>query len=177
MAVPDPDAIFFQYFGGGGAAEIAPELTIDGGDWEAIAKNDAYEWSLANRRTFWSFYDADNPLQLQEAPLTGAYYLVAEGFWSLSEGRDGIIVTWDAEDAAIEVTLWTLAGAVTTFSTTRTTGGGIRTQGSFTWTGLRAIVAGGEGYFSLAIKPLTGGLAGMVHGFKIQEQRIAQVDL
>ena len=170
MAIPDPAVSYFQYFGAGGATEIALEQEIESDDWEAVNTNDVYQWAEGNLRAFWSWGDADEPLKQLQSSLV--FETITEGFWHLSEGRSAITVGWDAEDCTILVTLYDLAGVpLLALSTSPVS----RAQGTLTFSGLSA---GTEGYFVIEAKPrVILVVTTKIYGIYASESGIAQADL
>ena len=170
MAVPNPDSLYLQYLGAAGAAEIALGLDVDEIDWRVIAENDIYQWSYGNRRTFWSFGDFNSPIERFE--IVPSAVIVAEGFWSLSEGRKDILVRWDLEQVTMTVRLYTNAGA--NFLTV-TPAAGARAQGLATFAAVASTAT--EGYFTIEMTPAITITTASIYGVKLIEQRIALADL
>jgi len=170
MAVPNPDSLYFQYIAAGGAADIALGLEVDEFAWRIIAENDIYQWSYGNRRTFWSFGDFSKPLKQYHA--VPAVETVAEGFWSLSEGRLDIIVDYDIEQVTLTIRLYDNAGVN---FVTASPAAGARAQGSTTFAAVASTAT--EGYFTLEMTPALAATDAIIYGVKLIEQRIAQADL
>lgn len=171
MGIVNPDATWFQYLGGAGAAEIALGLILEEEDWRAINRNDIYLYSYGCRRTFWSFASEANAINCFQSSGPSAQ-MIGKGFWSLSESRQDIIVRWDLEQVDVRVRLYTNAGVLIA---TQTPGTGARSNGSHTFTGVAATAT--EGYFTLEMTPRSTGVDAWIYSLKLIEQRVAQADL
>jgi hypothetical protein len=167
MAIPNPDALWFQYFEAGGAAQIALEEDIEAGDWEFIARNDVYLWSYLNRRTFWSFGDFNNTIQTGSIGDT----IVIDGLWSLSTGRVDILAPFDIQNCALTIRLYDNGGV--NFDT-QVAVAVARAQSILTFAAVASTAL--EGYFTVEMRT-NGGSPAQLFGLKLIEQRIAQADL
>ena len=168
MAVPNPDALLFQYFDGGGSAQIALELEIEEGDWRAIANNDIYLWSYGNRRTFYSFGDAVSTIQTQSA----GDVIIAEGFFKLADGRKDILLYTDLGNMTLTVRLFTNLNV--NFATIVVTEVA-RAQATGTFAAVATTAT--DGYFTIEARNTIPFTAGQIYGVKLIEQRIALSDL
>ena len=168
MTVPNPDALFFQYFDGGGSAQIDLELEIETIDWRHVSENDIYLWSYGNRRTFYSFGDAVSTLQTQSA----SDVIIAEGFFNLADGRKDILLQTDLQGGTITVRLFTNLNV--NFSTIVVTEIA-RAQATNTFSGVAATAT--DGYFTIEAKSTIPFTPLNLYGLKLIEQRIALADL
>ena len=168
MTVPNPDALWFQYFGGAGTSEISLEREIDAFDWSIMTRSDIYSWSYANRRTFYNVGNAAAPISTQAT----SPVIIATGFFQLAEGRKDILVHWDLEN--IEVTVRLFDNLNTNFATTTITQS-TRAQGTYTFSAVAS--AATDGYLTIEAKQTIIFTNGNIFGMKIIEQRVAQGDL
>jgi hypothetical protein len=167
VAIPNPDALWFQYFQAGGASQIAFEEDIEASDWDLIGRNDIYLWSFLNRRTFWSFGDFNNTIQ------TGSIgdVIVLDGLWGLSTGRVDILAPFDIQNCTLTVKLYTNAGVLID---TQVGASVARGQATLTFAAVASTAT--EGYFTVEMR-INAGSPAQLFGLKLIEQRIAQADL
>lgn len=168
MTLPNPDALVFQFFEGGGSAQIDLELEIEKIDWRHISENDVYLWSFGNRRTFYSFGDAVSTLKTQSA----SDVIIAEGFFNLAAGRKDILLRTDMQGGTITVRLFTNLNV--NFSTIVVTEIA-RAQATNTFSGVAGTAT--DGYFTIEAKSTIPFTPLNLYGLKLIEQRIALADL
>ena len=170
MAVPDPDTLYFQFFGGGGSDRIELEQEVRATDWEDVTSNDIYLWSYANRRTFYNFGDFNSTLQTAQA--IPADVIIAEGFFNLADGRKDILMHHDLAAGTLTVRLWTNGGV--NFLTNTVTEVA-RAQGTSTFAAVATTAT--DGYFTVELRNTTPITVCDLYGLKLIEQRIALADL